>query len=95
MWVDITSQDSKTLPDEFRKKAWKTSKYSLHSNTLHESFRSDAAYGAPFTSGAYQSTVATLFYSPFNNSTGGYANVAYKVGSNGTGIFTECTQCNR
>ena len=60
-WVDITSQESKSLPNEFHDTPGET-----FSNTLYESDTYNAIYSSPFTSGANFATwsVGTLFYSP-------------------------------
>ena len=57
--VDITSQASESLPNEFRNSAGQTS------NTLYES-DTNATYSTPFTSGANFTgwDIGALFYSP-------------------------------
>ena len=60
-WVDITSQESKSLPNDFHDTPGQT-----FSNTLYGSDTYNAIYSSPFTSGANFATwsVGTLFYSP-------------------------------
>ena len=76
-WVNITSQESKVLPNEFRNTRGFNSSVSpgvisetetiISSYTLYES-DSTAVYKTPFCSapGKFESSVAASFYSPFN-----------------------------
>ena len=78
LWIDITSQESKSLPMEFRNAPGRFyNTYNAQeipppanatfSHTLYEA-DTNATYGAPFTSGANFSAtpVGALFYSPPN-----------------------------
>ena len=67
-WVNVTSQESKSLPDEFRNTPASASVVGGHnsSKTLYESLGSNTTIRAPFTSGANWSgfCVGAIFYSP-------------------------------
>lgn len=101
-WVDITSQESKSLPSEFRNYPGMNSSDNQYSKTLYES-DTNVTYSAPFTSGANYSTwpVGTLFYSRSNGSQLGELLVSggsivfsgYLVGTSGTGNFSEGMNC--
>lgn len=93
-WVDITSQESKSLPDEFRNipghGSFSNDSFSNDSlsNTLYESDAS-ATFSTPFASIANFSGGATevaLFYSPPNAS---FVGSMYDVRSSGPGGFSE------
>lgn len=95
-WIDITSQDSKSLPSEFRNTPGRNSSNDSYSYTLYES-DINATYSTPFTSGANFSgwSVGALFYSSSNAtqlggplvSGGSIVFTGYMVGPNGTGNF--------
>ncbi|CAD6569571.1 MAG: hypothetical protein ASARMPRED_002950 [Alectoria sarmentosa] len=101
-WVDITSQDSKSLPDEFRSIPTNTSSDILYSNALYES-DTNATFSTPFTSGGANNISGSLMkaisYSPSNDSPIGEAFVSggaivytgYMVGPNGSGKFNQGT----
>lgn len=90
-WIDITSQESKSLPDEFRNIPGNS-----FSNTLYESDTNDT-YSAPFTSGANFSddSIGALFFSPSNSSLrsippifgGSIVSTGYSIGASGPGHF--------
>ena len=67
-WVDMTSQESKSLPDDFRNNP--ASVAEGYSKTLYESLRTNTTLRAPFTCGeTWSSSVGTflvgaIFYSP-------------------------------
>ena len=68
-WVNLTSQESKSLPDEFRNTPASTA--GGHSKTLYESLGTDTTLRAPFTCGANWTTsfvgnvsIGAIFYSP-------------------------------
>ena len=97
-WVDITSQQSKSLPNEFRNVP-----DSEYSNTLYESVKKsviNATFSTPFTSGAnfFGCTIGALFYSPpaaslVNGgrvvSSAAILSSLYTIGPNGPGNFSE------
>ena len=64
-WVDITSQGSQSLPDEFHNAPDFNS-----SKTLYNSAETNAILSTPFTSGANWTgySIGALFYSPPNAS---------------------------
>ena len=74
-WIDITSQESQALPNEFRNPPgfnYSNTLYQLSgynttfSRTLHEA-DPVAVYNTPFVSGPYfGGSVGAMFYSPFN-----------------------------
>lgn len=90
-WIDITSQESKSLPDEFRNIPRKS-----FSNTLYES-DTNGTYSTPFTSGANfsGSSVGALFFSSSNGSLNGAPPIfggsivpaGYSIGASGPGQF--------
>ena len=102
-WIDITSQESKSLPMEFRNppgpfyNTYNNRANATFSHTLYEA-NASATYGAPFTSGANVSgfPVEALFYSPPNallnstppTSSSGFAFADYTVDPSGPGNFT-------
>ena len=104
-WVDITSQDSKSLPDEFRSIPTNTSSDILYSNALYES-DTNATFSTPFTSGGANNISGSLMkaisYSPSNDSPIGEAFVSggaivytgYMVGPNGSGKFNQGMYCD-
>ena len=68
-WVNLTSQESKSLPDEFR-----NTPASIASKTLYESLGTKTTLRAPFTCGLNWTvvdedtlSVGALFYSPQPN----------------------------
>lgn len=101
-WFDITSQESESLPNEFRNTDRTISNKSLYSSTLYES-NTNATYSTPFTSGANFAgwNIGALFYSPSNTSLGGSPLISgggvvaagYKMGLNGTGKFSAGMHC--
>lgn len=94
-WIDITSQESKSLPDEFRN----VPDFNL-SNTLYES--TNAKFGTPFTIEANfsGSSIGALFYSPptsasrfrwfegYLYSAGTIVTADYIIGPRGPGNFS-------
>ena len=64
IWVNLTSQESKSLPDEFRNTP--ASIGGGYSKTLYESLGTDTTLRAPFTCGENWTTssVGAIFYSP-------------------------------
>ena len=90
-WVDITSQQSKSLPDEFH-----NAPYAESSKTLYESDDSNLTFRAPFSSGAnwLTSGIGALFYSPSNapSASGGQPVSiwydGYTIGPTGSGNFS-------
>lgn len=104
-WVDITSQDSKSLPDAFQNPTGmnpSNDSFELgpYSNTFYEStdmLDANATYSTPFTSGANFSswTVGSLFFSPSNASQlgGSIVFAGYSVDPSGTGNFSAGMYC--
>ena len=95
-WIDIISQKSKSLPDEFRNTPGRNFSNYLYSNTLYES-DVNVTYNTPFTSGANFSgwSVEAFIYSPSNTLlvegalvSGSFLQIGYIVGANGTGNFS-------
>lgn len=98
-WVDITSQKSQSLPDEFR-----YGNDSFMSHTLYESIGAYATLSTPFTSGAIPSesivgsesifgsppNIWAVFYSPPNAS---LLPLYYSVGPSGSGNFSSGMHC--
>ena len=87
-WVDITSQESQSLPAEFRNVPG-----FRYSNTLYES-DTNATLSSPFTCAANFSlaTVGALFYSPHNASlldSGPVVESDYRIGPSGPGNFSK------
>ena len=77
-WIDITSQESKALANEFRNapgfnysntlyKTYSDTNPTVFSHTLYEA-EPTAVYGTPFFSspGFFSGSVGAIFYSPFN-----------------------------
>ena len=97
-WVDTASQESTSLPHEFRNTPKRNSSKALYSHTLYES-DANATYSALFTGGAKVSnwTVGALFCSPNPSLRSGkpFTEFAgYTVGSSGTGNFSSGMHCN-
>ena len=99
-WVNLTSQESKSLPDEFR-----NTPASIDSKTLYESLVPNTTLRAPFTCGANWSviggdvlSVGALFYSPqLNASNPQFAIECYFMGAgdsagNFTTMIRDCTK---
>ena len=101
-WINITSQDSKALPEEFHNAPWFNSYTSytlfgenaIHSRTLYES-GPNVVYNTPFFSASnFLGSVGAMFYSPFNvalnASLGDYSFISagYTIGLNGSGNFS-------
>lgn len=96
-WIDITSQKSKSLPDEFDNVP-----HSNHSNTLYES-SPWAGFSTPFTGGAYFSdtSIGAVFYQPNVSlasdgppeSGGLIVFTNYTVGPSGPGSFNTGMHC--
>ena len=96
-WVDITSQESKSLPDEFR-----NAPNGDGSKTLSEAVWENAKLSTPFTSGANWTGpgIGALFYSPINassvNDIFSLYNMDYAISPSGPrnfstpGNFTSC-----
>ena len=100
-WIDITSQESKSLPGEFRNVPDFNS-----SNTLYESY-TNAIFSTPFTSGVTLSgsSIGALLFSPptkasrfkadggplFSAST--IVSADYKIGPRGPGSFSAGMSC--
>ena len=88
-WVDITSQESQSLPAEFRNVPAFD-----YSNTLYESESdTNATFTSPFTSAANFSlaTVGALFHSPHNPSlldSGPILEINYQIGASGPENFS-------
>ena len=85
-WLDITSQDSKSLPKDF------INVDPENSHTLWESteqFGGHIRLSTPFTSGANFSgkDIGTLFYAPDSSSL--MSNI-YQIGLQGPGNFSGC-----
>lgn len=92
-WIDITSQDSKALPNEFRNVPGFN-----YSRTLYES-NTNASFTTPFTSDANSSvfSVRTLFFllpnasleiDKFRIPDGAFVCAGYRTNSSGPGNFT-------
>lgn len=96
-WIDITSQKSKSLPDEFRNVP-----HSNHSNTLYET-SPWGGFGTPFTGGAYFSNISigAVIYQPHVSwgsdgppeSGGLIVFTNYTVGPSGPGGFEGGMHC--
>lgn len=101
-WVDVTSQESKALPREFRPAGWvdhdtiASDPNTTRSHTLYDT-DPNIVYSTPFTSAAnfWGGSAGALFYSPLDpllNTTspfaGSFFNVGYNTGSSGPGNFT-------
>ena len=101
-WIDISSQESKSLPDEFRNVPGFN-----FSNTLYESY-TNAKFSIPFTSGLDFSgspTIGALFYSPPTNasrfrlhdgslvSASTIVTADYQIGPTGPGNFSAGMYC--
>ena len=108
-WVDITSQQSKSLPNEFRNAPGLNADNDTDlpekvfgegfkdSKTLYES-NTDAIFSTPFTSGANLSGpfIGALFYSPPESSlfgSGSFTYAQYLIGPGGPGIFSTGMSC--
>ncbi|KAM0799383.1 hypothetical protein BDR22DRAFT_910741 [Usnea florida] len=89
-WADITSQRSRSLPNEF-----KQSVSNGDSTTLYESPLTNATLSVPFISTANLSqlsqpkAIGALFYSP----NASIVEVIYDVNASGPGIFSGSPQC--
>ena len=92
-WIDITSQESQSLPDIFRNNS--TSAADGNSKTLDESFTSkNYTLSAPFTCQTrnltQQSTIEAYFNSPSASNFEIQSNY-YWTGSSGPGNFSQST----
>ena len=93
-WVDITSQDSKSLPQEFRNTP--ASLQTSDGYTLDDSAY-DGTLSTPFACGAnwsFPGAIGAIFYTPnlsFPNTTfpEGFTEIPYRIGSSGPGTFFE------
>ncbi len=90
-WVDITTQESKSLPDEFRNTPASTAEG--HSKTLFESLGTNVStLSTPFTCMAENSTgpsdIGALFYSP-DASNFEFLSTEYSTGPSGAGNFSQ------
>ena len=100
-WVDITSQESKGLPHEFRNAPGFN--YSTDSNTTNDFILSHTLYDAdptvvystPFVSAAnlFGKSAGALLYSPLFNATsplagGSFFNIGYDIDLGGSGNFS-------
>ena len=87
-WIDITSQESRSLPDEFKQR---DSDSDVGSTTLYES-QSGVRLSTPFTCAANfsQNSMGALFHSPNT----GFVEVIYTVDStNGPPYFFSGMSC--
>ena len=92
-WIDVTSQESKSLPAIFRNNS--TSAADGNSKTLDESFMSNIyTLSAPFTcqtvNGTQQPGLDAFFYS-LNASYFRFQSNSYLTGSSGPGMFSPST----
>ena len=88
-WVDITSQESRSLPDEFRNVP------DHASTTLYES-DTQSTFNAPFVSAAkfFGGAATALFYSPRAGVAGlGVEAIDYDTGTSGPGTFSSGMIC--
>ena len=92
-WIDVTSQGTRSLPDEFRNTRATPNKtlYEIGrpSKTLYE-FDTRITFSTPFTSYTVNSTLHVEFYSPSGSqfANGGcILGFTYETGESGPGIF--------
>ena len=88
-WIDITSQRSNSLPDEFHNTPQMSGDDRNYTKTLYES-GVDSTYSSPFTSGSNfsGSPIGALFFSPYDIG-GRVTSTGYTIGPQGAGNFSE------
>ena len=99
-WINVTSQESESLPDAFHNTPGSTAGGLLYSKTLYESLGTNTTLSIPFICGANWSgaSVGAVFYSPRLDSSNAtefqFVIESYKNGAVDSGNFSQIPTAN-